>query len=852
MNRRVFLPLLLLLLSFVCAAAPTRVRGVVTDAQTGEPLPYVSVIFVGTRIGTMTDLDGAFTIEIARDYNLLSFQMLGYETFNVEVKPGVVTDDLRVAMRSDAIGLQSAVVKPKRGREARYRRRGNPAVDLVKNVIAHKEQNHIRNAGMYSSLDYDKMVLSLDDFRVNFDSTRFWRRFPFFEKYVDTLPAGRTPVLPVSLLEQDEKTFYQEGKTRTLVRKRRLLGLAEVLDKGAAGENIRSVFADSDITDDNIPILMNRFVSPLSSPLATTFYKYYISDTLSVDGTECIDLTFVPANNRSYGFTGHLYVVNDSTYAVKRYTLGIPARINLNYVSELSVTEDFYKTPDGLWASRAKDYNARFYVFRWMRQLYARRSITHHDYDFSPAAAMPDSLAQEPDRIVYDKDWWRPNEYWHAIRTTPLSAKERVLDSLEVEIRREPRLSDFIDAIETVTTEFMPTARVRSASRWDYGPLSSIAHYDPVEGFRLRIGGMTTANLNERNFLSAYAAYGFGDRRFKGDLTLVHSFVPREYHPYEPLRHNVSLKFSYDLEAPGQSFSLMDRDNFMMSSMDPQPLQYVRRVQLGYEREWISRLTFDTRLRLDRAEPTGALAYQRILEDGSLEPVPFFNDFSWGTRLRFAPGEALFSSRLGKDSPVLLTRDAPVLSLTHIVGRFDNRFWYNRTEFSAQKRIWLSAFGHIDASLGAGMVWNQVPLPKLFTPNANLSFFLQDEAFNLMRPMEFVSDRYASFSATYFLKGWILNRIPLINSLGLREVVSFRALYGSLSDRNNPALGGAGLYTFPAHTRTLGSTPYMEYSVGLENIFNVLRIDYIRRISYTEGLEPEQRNGFKVALRISF
>ena len=287
----------------------------------------------------------------------------------------------------------------------------------------------------------------------------------------------------------------------------------------------------------------------------------------------------------------------------------------------------------------------------------------------------------------------------------------------------------------------MPTARVRSASRWDYGPLSSIAHYDPVEGFRLRIGGMTTANLNERNFLSAYAAYGFGDRRFKGDLTLVHSFVPREYHPYEPLRHNVSLKFSYDLEAPGQSFSLMDRDNFMMSSMDPQPLQYVRRVQLGYEREWISRLTFDT-------------------------------------RLRSAPGEALFSSRLGKDSPVLLTRDAPVLSLTHIVGRFDNRFWYNRTEFSAQRRIWLSAFGHIDASLGAGMVWNQVPLPKLFTPNANLSFFLQDEAFNLMRPMEFVSDRYASFSATYFLKGWILNRIPLINSLGLREVVSFRALYG--------------------------------------------------------------------------
>jgi hypothetical protein len=852
MIKRACLPFLCLFLSALCAAAPTRVSGVVTDAQTGEPLPYVSVIFVGTRIGTMTDSDGAFTIENHRDYAALSFQMLGYETYNVNVTPGAVTEGLRIALRSDAIGLQSAVVKPKRGRESRYRRRDNPAVELAKNVIAHKEQNHIHNAGMFSSKDYDKLVLSLDDFHVNFDSSHFWRRFPFFEKYVDTLEAGRTPVLPVSLLEQDEQTYYEAGKTRTLVRKRRLMGLAEFLDKGATGENIKAVFADFDICDDNIPILMNRFISPLSSPLATTFYKYYISDTLSVDGTECIDLTFVPANNRSYGFTGHLYVVNDGSYAVKRYSLGIPARINLNYVSELSVVEDFSRTPEGWWAPREKDIYARFYVFRWMRQLYARRSVAHHDYDFSSAAAMPDSLAREPDRIVYDKDWWRPDDYWHAVRTSPLTSKESVLDSLKVEIRREPRLSDVIDAIETVSTEFMPTSRDRSASRWDYGPLSSVAHYDPVEGFRLRIGGMTTANLNKHNFLSAYAAYGFGDRRFKGDLTLVHSFVPRDYHPYEPLRNNLSLKFSYDLEAPGQSFALMDRDHIMMSTMDPLPLQYVRRVQLGYEREWISRLSFDTRIRLDRVEPTGTLAYERIGADGSLEAVPRYDDLSWSTRLRFAPGEAMFSSRLGKDSPVLLTKDAPVFSLTHTVGRFDNRFWYNRTEFSAQKRLWLSAFGHIDAALNAGMVWNQVPLPKLFTPNANLSFFLQDDAFNLMRPMEFVSDRYASFSATYFLKGWILNRIPLINTLGLREVVSFRALTGSLSDRNNPALGGAGLYAFPAHTRTLDKTPYMEYSVGLENIFNLLRVDYIRRISYTEGLEKNEKYGFKISLRVSF
>ena len=857
MFRKACLLLAALLAATLSSAAPTRVRGVVTDAETGEPLPYVSVIFVGTRIGTMTDPDGAFSIENLRDYTTLSFQMLGYQTQNVTVEAGVSTNDLKIVLRSDAYGLQGVVVKPKRGRDNAYRRRGNPAVELVRNVIARKEQNHVHNFERFKSEDYDKLVLSLDDFRVDFDSSHFWRHFPFFEKYVDTLDKGQTPVLPVSLLEQEEQTYFQRaagggGKTRTFVRRRRLLGIAEFLDKGAVGANIRAVFADSDICDDNIEILMNRFVSPLSSSLATTFYKYYITDTLSVGGTECIDLTFVPANNRSYGFTGHLYVVNDGSYALKRYSLGIPARINLNYVSELSVEEDFFRTPEGYWAPCEKNTWARFYVFRWMRQLYARRSVSHHDYDFSPAAAMPDTLANLPDEIIYNPDWWRPDEYWHDVRTEPLSAKERVLDSLKTEIRQEPRLSDVIDAIETVSTEFMPTARVRSESRWDYGPLSSFAHYDPVEGFRLRIGGMTTANLSQHNFLSAYAAYGFGDKRFKGNLTYVHSFVPRDYHPYEPLRSNLVLSASYDLEAPGQSFSLMDRDHFMMSTIDPLPLQYVRRFQLGYEREWISRLSLDTRIRLDRVEPAGTLSYERIAADGSLEPVLRFDDLSWTARLRFAPGETMFSSRLGKEAPVLLTRDAPILTLTHTTGRFDGRFWYNRTEFSAQKRIWLSAFGHIDASLDAGIVWNRVPLPRLFTPNANLSFILQNDAFNLMRPMEFVSDRYASFAATYYLKGWILNRIPLINTLGLREVVSFRALAGSLSDRNNPALGGEGLYTFPSHTRTLDKTPYMEYSVGLENIFNLLRVDYIRRISYTEGLDKAEKNGFKVSLRVSF
>ena len=836
------------------AQSPTRVRGNVTDAETGEPMPYVSVIFLGTRIGTMTDEQGAFSLESLQKQTTVSFQMLGYETQNVPISAGRTTDGLQVRLKPDAYGLQSAVVTPKKGKDARYRRRNNPAVELALNVIAHKEQNHVRSLDHYKSADYDKLILSLDDFNVNFDSSRFWRRFPFFEKYVDTAQFKNTPVLTISLREQQEETYWhrQPPKTRTFVVRRRLLGFAEMLDKGGIGTNIEAIFADSDIFDENMEVMLNRFVSPINSSLATTFYKYYITDTLVVDGTRCIDLTFVPANSRSFGFTGHLYVVADSTYAIKRYSLGIPARINLNYVSELAIEENFQRMPSGVWASTEKNTYARFYIFKWMQQLYAHRKLVHHEYEFSEeATAMPDTLENHPDRLVYNPDWWRPDEYWYDVRPVPLSAKERVLDSLKVEIRREPRLSDAIDAVETLSTEFMPTARDRSASRWDYGPLSSFIHYNPVEGLRLRVGGMTTANLNPKNFLNGYVAYGFNDKRFKYGVTYIHTFTPKDYHPFEPLRNNFSLSYRYDLEAPGQSFSLLDRDHFMMSSITPVPLQYVQRLQLRYEREWISRLGFDTQLRMDRAVPAGTLAYFRYDGAGALEPVLRYDDLSWTTRLRFAPGEPLYSNRLGKESPLTLTKDAPVLSLTHTFGRFDHTFTYNRTDFSIQKRLWLSAFGHIDASLQAGIVWNRVPLPKLYSPNANLSFLLQNDAFNLMSPMEFVMDRYAEFAATYYLKGWILNRIPLINRLGLREVVSFRAVAGTLTDKNNPALGGEGLYAFPEGTHLLGKAPYMEYTVGLENIFNILRVDYVRRINYLDWVPDDMKQGFKVSIHIT-
>ena len=256
-----------MLLTAIGAVAQTRVSGVVTDASTGEALPYVSIYFPGTQIGTTSNLEGHFSLEASGSYSNVGFQMLGYETFIYNIRPNSTTRDIQIKMNPDTYGIQAVVVKPKRRRDRVYRRRGNPAVELVRNVIAHKEENHVQSTPGYKVDNYEKLIMSLDKFDVDFENNRFWSKFPFMEKYVDTAQFKNTPVLTVSLRENLSTTWYQGDpkRERTWVERRRSLGLDEPLDAGGFGTNIKAIFADSDIYEDNMEVLLNRFVSPISS-----------------------------------------------------------------------------------------------------------------------------------------------------------------------------------------------------------------------------------------------------------------------------------------------------------------------------------------------------------------------------------------------------------------------------------------------------------------------------------------------------------------------------------------------------------------------------------------------------------
>lgn len=833
----------------------TSASGIVKDSITGEPLPFVSVYFDGSTIGAMTDDNGTFTLQNNQGYTKLAAASLGYDTKFIDLKPGKKNDNLEVLLKPTAFEISEVVVKPKR---EKYTRKDNPAVELIKKVIAHKNDNRIEAKPEYQTEVYEKLSLSLDNFNPNLDKNKFLKKFKFIKNYLDTSEFNGKPILTVSVRENLSDFYYRKSPKaeKTIVRAKRMQGIDKTLDDGGGiTSNLEEIFKSINIFDNNIPILLNRFVSPLSSTLATTYYHYYIMDTLDVGGDKCVDLAFVPANSESYGFTGRLYITLDGNYAVKKVLLNTPANINLNWVDKLRIEQEFKQMPDSTWVLDQENTFVNFYVVKGTQQLYAHQLRNYDNYNFNVQNAdsvfgLLGALHVLPEATV------QPDTFWIHNRPIPLKEKEDALKDLLGQLRKVPAFNAIIKTAEILITGYIPTANDKKVTKFDFGPMNTTFSANHLEGFRMRVGGMTTANLNPYWFASGYLAYGTNDRKIKYNLKLTHSFTKKEYHEGENPVNNLSFIQEYDVYTPGQDFLFTSKDNIFVAWKVGEPvtkMQYIRKSVLQYEKEWLNGLTWKSWIMNQNNEAAGTLQYIKRDESGNLYHIKDFTTSEIGTQLRFAPGERAYNGRSGKESVFKLSKDAPVFKLSHqlgIKGVLGGDYNYNHTEISAEKRIWLSSFGHIDAQVKAGKVWDKVPFPLLILPNTNQSITIQPEAFHMMNALEFVTDQYVSFNATYYLKGWILNRIPGIKWLRLREVLSFNMIYGGLTDKNNPTLT-PGLFLLPDGTQPLGSTPYMECSVGLENIFKILRIDYYRRLTYLD--HPDiKKGGIRIALRFTF
>ncbi|MCQ2297231.1 MAG: DUF5686 and carboxypeptidase regulatory-like domain-containing protein [Bacteroidales bacterium] len=845
----------LLLWALVCLCLPvigqnhhTAISGTVIDHSSSEPLAFVQVMVPNSSTGTVTDINGRFDLTVGVGDTVVTFRMVGYQQQSVSLK-GRKGRRIKVAMEPTSYTLSTVDITASRTKGDRYRRKDNPAVELAMKVIAHKDSNNLMTQPRFSRQVYEKLNMCLDQFHPDFETHRLWKHFPFVEKYIDRAEFDGAEILHFSIRERMAEQEYDQGRMRTMVTGQRAEGVDVDLDDEGFDSDLQVLFAPADIFANEIDLMSVKFVSPLSSLLGNTFYHYYITDTVEEDSQRLIELSFIPSSKGNFGFVGSMYIVDDGTYAIRRYNMRVPEAVDLNFVRDLTLRQSYQRDSLGRYLPERTDVYCRFYLLsKRIKQIYVHQLRLCHDYAFdSLAKPLPDSLFRP---LVYTATVPGAEKIrrrvWNATRPVTLSMSETFLDSIRYELMRIPPIRHTIHALQVIGTGYIPTSSSRDSSRFDFGSVYNFVSHNGLEGLRLRVGGMSTIRLSKRNFFDGYVAYGFDDHRPKFNLTYIHTFEPKRRYPLEYPLGLISFNATYEVESPGLTFDQFDRDNIFMWTDLQVPAQYVADAQVRVRKMWPSHIGLDTWVGAQRIEPTSLLDYYRV-SAGALDRVDAFYHAQWCTRLSFSPNAVAGGGRTGEGTLLNLASNASSFTLGHEMGVLDG-FYYNRTTANLFSRLWLSAFGYIDFRLHGGMIWNSVPLPKLFIPAGNASPYMSDAAFSTMNPMEYVTDRYVSLFATYHLKGLILNHIPLINRLRLREVLSFNILYGGLSPKNDPSVT-QGLYQLLNGVHFLTSQPYAEYGIGIENILGLIRVDFVRRLTYLDAVS--QPYAVKLSLRFA-
>lgn len=819
--------------------------GQVTDSVTGEVLPFANLIYLPDRKrNAVANENGSFRVFSYGNPTGWRVEYTGYEPKGF---PATVADTAVVIRLSPASqALQEVVVRP---RKEKYSKKNNPAVDFVRRLRAESGKHDPKREPFYSYDKYEKTLLALNEFNGDFSGGFLGGKGKFLKDYVDTSSWTGKRILDLIIKEKASTHIRSRkpGADKEIVRGYRSAGLDEVLSQENMQLMLEDVVREMDIYGNDIIFMTNRFVSPLSS-IGPDFYKYYLTDTVYVGSDRCIELSFAPHNPESMGFNGKIYVpVGDTTMFVKKVTMRVPQAINLNYVDNIFVNLMFEKDSLGNRHKTYDDICMEMRIAPGTPRMYIRKTTSYDNFSYDMREDLRVFYGRLGNAIDLEGARSRDGEFWSAERMVPMTVAESRMGNMMGEMRKVPLLYWAEKAVGLMESGYVRTG---NPSKVDLGPVNTLLSGNTVEGLRIRLGGMTMSPLNPHLFAKGYVAYGTRDKKWKYKADVEYSFTPKKHHSFEWPRHGFYGSMSYDLDMIGQHYLFTSQDNVFLSLKRKESVlvTYRRLAKFGYILELPNNFSVEAGLSHERQEATQWLPF--TFADG--RSISEYRQSSFNVTVRWAPGEKFIQ---GRTLRIPINLDAWVIQLTHEFGPkgfMGADFTLNRSEISVQKRLWLSAFGYTDIILKAGKVWSGVYYPALMWPNANLSYTIQPESYSLMNAMEFANDRYAAIDFTYFGNGILFNRLPLLKKLKIREAVTFKGLWGGLSDRNNPALN-ASLPLFPAQAspRVMKSTPYMEIGAGIDNILTFLRVDYVWRLTYrdTPGCD---KSGVRVSLHFNF
>jgi len=818
----------------------TVVNGLVVDAKTGQPLTGTNVFFEKTTIGTITDNQGKYRIETLIPSDKIVFSFIGYETESRIVSKGE-DQTINISLKLSSITLDEVKVNP--GKKS-YKNKNNPAVELIQKVIDNKDLNRKEKYDYLEYKKYEKIQFALSNVTEKFKERNLFGKFRIIFDNIDTTKRVGHNTLPLFIKESLSDHYYRKDPeaTKEVIRAQKTINLDEYLDNKGVSANLDYLYQNINIYDNEILFLTNKFLSPIAKS-APVFYRYYIIDTLSVNDIKCVRLFFEPRNKSDFLFHGYLYITLDSNFAVRKIDMGINKNINIDWIQDITITQDFEQFEQKGWLLSKDEISIDFGILKNSMGLFGERTLSYRDYKINEP--IDEKIFRGPDKIERLEPLANRADFWESNRYLPLSKSEKGVYTTIDSIKKIPAFKKRMNLIMLFTTDFLNLGKI------EIGPDDSFYSFNPVEGSRFRFGGRTTLDFSKKITFDGYAAYGLNDKIFKYNAGVTYSLTPRTIYQF-PVKY-IKISYQKDIKIPGQELQFSQGDNIFLSFKRGVDDKFLlnRTFRSEYLNEFENHFSYLLGYTYTRQSTEGNLHFNTNEFLSLTNDVKNINISEFYLNLRYAPNESFYQGKLYRDP---FPNKYPVIQLKYAVGSKSiyNDYNYMRLQLNISRRFYVSILGYTDVSFEAGKIFGKVPYPLLFVHRANQSYSYQKDSYNLMNFLEFVSDQYVSLNVDHCFNGFIFNKVPLLKKLKLREVVTCKILYGGLGRVNNPDFQN-DLFKFPVNndgvplTYTLESKPYVEASVGVSNIMKIFRVDLIKRFTYLN-----HPNVSDIGLRIQF
>jgi len=778
-------------------AQKTVISGKITEAATGTPIPYVTIVFKGTFIGTMSDLNGNFNLSTNTPTSTIEITCIGYKKkeLTVNIRQAV---NLKITLEEDVIMTGEVVVRPGE----------NPAIPLMKKIIDHKKENNPDNFPAWHSRLYSKVEVDLKNIDKNLRTKKLLESFNFVFDYLDSLKTEGKAFLPV-FFSETFSNYYHKGsafKDREEIVANKISGMTTNMISKFTGK----VYEGLNPYENYLMIKDVGLVSPLNN-MGLQFYKYYLQDSTFKDGKKYYELSFKPRALQSPTFKGKFWVDAES-YAITKIDMQLSEKANINFINSFKYYVE-YSLVNDKWAPKNElivlDVDIQKDPKSKRIGVIGRKTNFYQDFVFEKVEGV--KLEANEQISVRDDAYKRDEKFWEESRPIELQKREQGIYTMVDSIKHVPLYKTAAEYL------YMFYYGFRDLGKVEIGQYYSFYSNNVVEGNRYKLGARTTMKFNPNLRLNGYVAYGSRDEEWKynGGFEYYFSKKPKDY---------LSVQYKHDYEVFGKSKNAFMIDNILNTILKKRPydkLNLSNRLEINYEKEWVAGLT--NKFTFTGTKFFSAPVVQFIAPSGDL--IPSITNSEIGINIRYAPNEYYIQDGFERSK---FENSRPIFNLgisKGIKGLLGGEYDYLKLEAQVDQKLKVNPFGFLYYTVQAGRIWGDVPFPLMKIHEGNDTYAYDFYAFNMMNMQEFVSDKYASIFLEHHFQGYFLNKIPFFRRLKWRELAGVHTLWGNYEPSHHTSV------LFPEGMKGLQNNPYTELSLGLENVFKIFKIVGIWRTS---------------------